>query len=492
MKRLYLVVITGLAWLAGTGQTCTPLGDETSYGTGDVWIGYLYDNLNFTGYAGYVNEGVSGNPNFNQTFGGDYTNYSTNGCPVLTETFSVRYKLRKNFTFGNYQIVVGADDGYRLSLDGGATWVINRWFDQGFNYSAYSATLSGNYDIVLEYYENGGQNRVSFSVSGTCLGPENPAVYGTGNTWNGYIYTGKNFDTYSGKVTEGSASSPNFDENFGGDNVFYPTSSCNVLTEQFSARYRLQYNFPPGSYSFIVGGDDGYRFSLDGGATWVINQWGDHSYFTSSYTASLSGLTNMVLEYYENGGQNRISFAITGLLPIKLNSFSGYPDGTVNRLHWTTDAAVDAKAYSVERSTDGNHFSLLATVDANAGTDYRYTDPVAPATNAYYRLRMLDADGRFSYSSTLLISRTGRNAMTLYPTVTKLAQFNLYSPGSISHGRADLLTLDGRKLQSYSMPVAITAGQTTLIPFRSVPAGAYLLLISNNGQISSRHRVIIE
>ena len=60
--------------------------------------------------------------------------------------------------------------------------------------------------------------------------------------------------------------------------------------------------------NFDVGADDGYRLSLDGGSTWVINNWGDHSYtLPAIYSATLNGTYNMVLEYYENGGQNRIS-----------------------------------------------------------------------------------------------------------------------------------------------------------------------------------------
>ncbi len=55
-------------------------------------------------------------------------------------------------------------DGYRLSLDGGTTWVINKWADQSYNVSSYTATLSGSYNMVLEYYENSGDNRINFNV----------------------------------------------------------------------------------------------------------------------------------------------------------------------------------------------------------------------------------------------------------------------------------------------------------------------------------------
>ena len=95
-----------------------------------------------------------------------------------------------------------------------------------------------------------------------------------------------------------------------------------IYTENFSARYRLQ-KTPLGTYIFTVGGDDGYRLSLDGGGnTWVIDKWQDQGYNITSYTAVLKRLRNIVLEYYENGGENRISFDMnsSNTLPVTLRA----------------------------------------------------------------------------------------------------------------------------------------------------------------------------
>gem|GEM_PF-942176 len=291
-------------------QACTPMGDEVSYGTGNNWIGYVYDNSNLTNYKGYVNEGTTTSPDFYQAFGGYVVSYITNGCPVQTESFSVRYKLKKAFIKGTYQFTVAADDGYRLSLDGGATWVINKWGYGAPQTTTYTIALDGTYDMVLDYFEGGGGNYVSFKVTPICGSTGDPAEYGTNNKWIGYVYDSTNLAVYKGFVIEGTDASPNFDQSFGGTWVNYKTSDCSVLTETFSVRYRLKKTFTPGSYEFLVGGDNGYRLSLDGGATWVINKWIDQSYNITSYTATLDGTYDMVLEYYEGTGSNRISFAL--------------------------------------------------------------------------------------------------------------------------------------------------------------------------------------
>ena len=87
MTKLLLVAICAtLLCNTGHAQACTPLGDQTTYGTGNVWIGYLYNNDNFTAYAGYVTQGTAGNPSFDQNFGGSDVTYATNGCGVATST----------------------------------------------------------------------------------------------------------------------------------------------------------------------------------------------------------------------------------------------------------------------------------------------------------------------------------------------------------------------------------------------------------------------
>src|SRR5450631_1941487 len=160
--RLFVLSLTAGALLSGgkISAQCTPQGNQTSYGTNNTWIGYAYQGQNFDTYIGYVNEGAPGNSNFDESFGGDQVNYNTNGCTVYTEHFSMRYKLTQVFASGNYQFTTGGDDGYRFSLDGGATWAINNWGDHGYTTSTYSVALSGSVNMVLEYYENGGGNRV--------------------------------------------------------------------------------------------------------------------------------------------------------------------------------------------------------------------------------------------------------------------------------------------------------------------------------------------
>ena len=515
MKKLYThlkslisfsiiaLVITGQA----EAQSCTPQGDQTTYGTNNVWKAYVYQGKNFDTYKGYNTEGISTSPNFDESFGGANTTYNTNGCPITTENFSVRYKLNKSFTSGSYQFTVGGDDGYRLSLDGGSTWVINNFVDHSYTTSTYTVTLNGSVNMVLEYYENSGDNRVSFNVALLCSGTGDPTVYGTNNVWAGYLYQGMNFDTYKGSVTEGTSSSPGFDENFGNtgnsNTATYNTNSCYITTYQFSARYRLTQTLASAKYTFNLGGDDGFRFSLDGGNTWVINKWADQSYATASYTASLSGTVNMVIEYYDNGGADRISFSMSSVnpLPVTITSWAvTAASNTQALLKWQAANAVNFDHFIVQRSTDGSSFENIHTIastasSVNSGTqDYSYTD--APAFNGavYYRLAMVDLDGTTQYSTIQSVDLTSTQQYKIYPTVVETGNLFVETNTTIPAATLEVYDMSGNKLDQFNWTSLQGRRQLSLHGSHSstLPAGAYIARLTDGHQILAKQIILIK
>jgi len=505
MKKFYslsaqaLIVAIGLLVSNnGQAQACTPQGNPAVYGTGNTWIAYMYQGKNFNTYKGYTNEGNS-NALFNETFGGAQTNFATNGCNVYTDTFSVRFRLTKSFTAANYAITVGGDDGYRLSLDGGATWVINKWNDQSYSTTTYNIYLNGSYNMVLEYYENFGDNRISFNTDVICTGNGNPAEYGTSNTWIGYLYQGMNFETYNGYVTKGSSSNPNFDDNFGGGGspVTVNTSNCSIQTQHFSARYRLQKTLAAGNYMITIGGDDGYRLSLDGGATWVINKWSDQSYGITTYTANLSGTYNMVLEYYQNGGYSRISFNMVAnsILPVKIASFAAIIAAPLKaQLNWTVTNTVNFKNFTVQRGTDGINFSNIQTIAAQNGNSslqqaYSYTDQQF-AGNVYYRLALTDLDGTVSYSDILRLQGTVSNEIKIYPTLVETNNLFIESGKSVNHAKAVIFDLNGKRLAEQELEN--TQGRQQLVLNGAIKTGSYIVSVSDSHGLLAKQIIFVK
>jgi hypothetical protein len=473
----------------------------TTYGTNNVWIGYVFDGTSFNTYSGTINEGDASSPNFDEGFGGSNTNFNTiEGCAVQTETFSVRYKLTQSFADADYTVVVGADDGYRLSVDGGANWIINKWNLQSYTATTQTIHLNGATNLVLEYYENSGDNRVSFNITKICSGSGDPSAYGTNNQWIGYIYSGMNFNSYKGYVFEGSAASPNFDESFGGDNVSYGTSDCPITTNQFSVRYRLTTVLTPGSYTIVVGADDGYRLSLDGGLTYVINKWNDQGYNTTTYTGTLSGTQNMVLDYYENGGINRVSFNISGgtILPVTIAGFDANLKSNHVELTWKTMMEKGIDHYEIERSGDGFNFTEIGsmptktTISTNSyQLAYNFTDEQPLPGISYYRLRVVGRDNYTNQSEIVQINNHQVQGTKIYPTLIQNNMVFVQTDKPLRNARLEFFDLSGKKLSETSWESLSGRQNCRISGMGRLPAGTYVARLTSNGEPVKNQMLIV-
>ncbi|MBL7702874.1 MAG: hypothetical protein JNM14_11530 [Ferruginibacter sp.] len=489
MKKVLLFIALLVCLLPmAFSQNCNPQGNQSSYGSNNVWIGYAYNNTNFSSYKGFITRGAAGNPNFDTDFGGSNTNLNTAGCQVQTETFSVRFKLTKIVTNGMYKITVGGDDGYRLSLNGGNTWVINEWNEHSYQTTTVTVNLSGTVNMVLEYYENSGDNRVSFQMGAFTCGQQQSETYGLNNRWNGYLFDGMAFNNFAGMINTGHSADASFTEAFGGADVYFSSGCSYVRTEKFSARFRLTKTFSNGIYSIGVGGDDGYRLSIDGGNTWLINRWDDHSFITSTATLRLNGTYNFVLEYYENSGDNLLNFFVQSgtILAAETFTLTGREHNGTATLGWQCATADNATLFDLERSTNGSSFTKISTIYANAGNasaglmQYTATDKITEGGAFYYWVKRTDVNGKVAISNSILLRAAPQNntGIKIYPTVVTNGTVQLNSTKQLSNVTIMLHDFTGKPISS-KVYGKIAAGAPTGINIanRQLPAGIYLLSI---------------
>ncbi len=95
-------------------------------------------------------------------------------------------------------------------------------------------------------------------------------------------------------------------------------------------------------------------------------------------------------------------------LPVRLKEFNATAVGAcVARIQWTTASEQNSDFYEVQRSTDGNEFYTIGKVKSKnnaTGAAYSFTDNNAADGNNYYRLRMVDFDGKHDFSSIAMVA----------------------------------------------------------------------------------------
>ena len=285
-------------------QNCSSGGDQTSYGNGS-WIGYVYDHNGsgnpitnpFSSYKGYVTESEI----FNRNWG-----TGRPSCAAGSNDFAVRYKMRKDFPCGTYTFTIGADDGVRLSFDGGASFPAgaSRWAHNSYATINYTIDLNGVTDLVLEYYERSGDARVSFSYTVTNTTPIANAGPDQTISCGQYAQLGENgtffFEDFENGLTNWSTSgaTPNWytANGVGSSYNSYQGSNCAILQVSSSnsyGRYLELNGFPSGSsrrisFYFINPSwsgdfDEGLlQYSIDG-TNWITLVDIDGGYAYSSW-----------------------------------------------------------------------------------------------------------------------------------------------------------------------------------------------------------------
>lgn len=113
-----------------------------------------------------------------------------------------------------------------------------------------------------------------------------------------------------------------------------------------------------------------------------------------------------------------VSIILYSGLPVELLSFEALANDQEDLVLWSTASEINNRFFSIERSDDAIRWQTLKTVDA-AGTStqaHHYTttieDPLPGI--AYYRLKQVDYDRSFSYSSIAYVEREPQ-ALSVFP-----------------------------------------------------------------------------
>lgn len=169
------------------------------------------------------------------------------------------------------------------------------------------------------------------------------------------------------------------------------------------------------------------------------------------------------------------------LAPLPVN-FIGFEGKTVNNrveLTWKVAGEENVNRYELERSEDGRNFRTLATIERRGKDTYTYTD-VKQSRNVYYRVKNIDNDGKFMYSTILRLADGNSEIMIkAFPQPVR-NQLTLQHPAVEERALVTVRSADGRLVKSYTP--ARGALQTT-VDMTGLQSGVYLLRYdTGNGQ----------
>lgn len=136
--------------------------------------------------------------------------------------------------------------------------------------------------------------------------------------------------------------------------------------------------------------------------------------------------------------------AYISTLPVTLISFTATDSASHSVLKWKVDNAVNFDRFEIQRSENNINFTPISTIAFSAGqTDYYLQDPeLINYSRLFYRLKMIDIDGRSVYSNVNLVNREANN----FRVLTNNAAGNIMITGLSGKGIISISDINGKKV----------------------------------------------
>ena len=353
----------------------------------------------------------------------------------------------------------------------------------------------------------GSEPNISFRVNGMVIGTSGAIPYTPTTTWvrvsGSFVATSNTVDL---EVINATAVASGND--LGIDDISIQLCGSNIAVGQpnpvnFCEGQSISVDFTVTDatasnswYQWQVSTDGGVTFTNSGaaaqasfvGTSYVLtNNIGVVTAAMNGYkyrlvvATSQAGLTNADCGFFN---EYTLVVPSCGPLPVSLIAFNGKYNNGTSTLDWQTSQEVNNKEFQLLRSTDGNKFTVVATV-ARAGNsatikNYQYQDKISGQGYVYYRLRQVDMDGRMTNSNIVRLSMGNEaKSLELYPnpfTTTFTASF---SASRTAKASMQLVNMKGQLV--YSTSISVTKGfnavQMNNLP--AVQSGVYQVIIFN-------------
>ena len=176
-------------------------------------------------------------------------------------------------------------------------------------------------------------------------------------------------------------------------------------------------------------------------------------------------------------------------LPVIFSSFNGRRSGKEVLLQWTTAQEINCDRYDVQFCTDNSRFVTIASIKAIGSSlplqyNYIHINPAGPVN--YYRIRLLDLNGKATYSRVVAMKTDdgqGVPLQTVYPN-----PFRDKIDLAITNTASGKLTINFYDLQGKIVLTREEHGVTglnliSIAGLGTLPAGEYIIDVTGSERL---------
>lgn len=180
-------------------------------------------------------------------------------------------------------------------------------------------------------------------------------------------------------------------------------------------------------------------------------------------------------------------------LPLTLISFTGERKTGTSYLRWITDNEQGVDRFEIQRSYDGITFVTIgqtAARNTSRQEQYNYEDRSPFQGIAYYRIKSVDTDNKFSYTKIVAVTEnqfSNNSFLVLNPARSVITAFN--KSGYSGQFEYRLFNAGGQLVLKGNVNMPLNG--SVVLPVPSQSAGVYVLELSNS-KTQFRQKILIE
>jgi len=195
-----------------------------------------------------------------------------------------------------------------------------------------------------------------------------------------------------------------------------------------------------------------------------------------------------------------VTFPVTGFsgffistvnfaLPLTLLQFTASHQQGGNLLQWSTAAEINTASFVIERSSNGTAFSEAGTVAASSTTgnhSYRFEDKNYFTGKVYYRLRMTDRDGHYTYSKILALSSGNPiTELSVYPNPVHATATVVFTTNIAGKYTVRVTDMGGKTIKTLTLSF-VSGANLVSVDMSGYNSGNYLVTVQSDSQQYSK------
>jgi len=186
-----------------------------------------------------------------------------------------------------------------------------------------------------------------------------------------------------------------------------------------------------------------------------------------------------------------LSVEVQGLFTIQLTSFKvDSRNGNVG-LTWKTASEEHLRQFEVEYSGDGKYYRNLGFIPARNsinGDFYEFEHPVSYTDSAFYRLKVVDDQGRWLYSNPVLYYVNKITAFFVYPSVISTRVMNIFINDPFKS--LEVVSLNGTVMLKENLSGKM--GRINIPLSSDLASGIYIVQLSDYHNRAITQKVVVQ